>query len=194
MKKIITIVTCLLLASLLQGCIAVAAMAVGGAAGGAVAADRRSFHTMADDQKIVYTATRKMGEVPGLSTNSHIVVVSYNHVVLLVGQVATPELSDQAKQIVQENPQVRRVFNKLTIGKPTTATRRSKDAAITGNIKTRLVATTNVSARQIKVVTEDGTVYLLGITTRDQANVAAEVARNSTGVKQVIKLIEYVNA
>lgn len=193
MKKWLGFISCLLLAVLLQGCIA-GAIAVGGAAGGAVAADRRSFHTMADDQKIVYAATKKMGDVPGLSTNSHIVLVSYNHVVLLAGQVASSDLIDKAKQIVQDTPKVRRVFNELTVGPPISASRRSKDAAITGNIKTRLITTTNVSARQIKVVTEDGVVYLLGITSREQAAAAAEVARNSTGVKRIVKLIEYLDS
>lgn len=194
MNKLVACVIGLLLTSLLSGCIAAGALAVGGATGGAIAADRRSFSTMADDEKIVYKATRKMGDVPGLSTNSHIVLVSYNHVVLLAGQVATPELRDQAKQIAQDTPKVRRVFNELTIGPPIGTARRSKDAAITTNIKTRFVATTNVSARQIKVVTEDGVVYLMGITSRDQANAAAEIARNSTGVKRVVKLIEYLNS
>ena len=149
MKKIVTGFVCLLMVSLLQGCVA-AALAVGGAAGGTVAADRRSFHTIADNQKIAYTATQKMGKVPGLSTNSHLVVVSYNHVVLLAGQVSSPEMRDQAKQIVRETPTVRRVFNELTVGPPINATRRSKDAAITANLKTRLIATTNVSARTNK--------------------------------------------
>lgn len=193
MKKLMASIVCLLIVSSLQGCVA-GALAVGGATGGAIAADRRSFSTMADDQKIAYRATRKMGEVPGLSTNSHLVVVSYNHVVLLAGQVASSELRDQAKQIVQNTPKVRRVFNELTIGPPIPAARRSKDAAITANIKTRLIATTNVNARQIKVVTEDGVVYLMGITSREQASAAAEIARNSTGVKSVVKLIEYLNS
>lgn len=191
MKKIFLPISALLLAATLQGCIAGAVVA-GGAAGCAIAADRRSFHTMADDEKIIYRTHKKINEVADLANNSHVVVVSYNHVVLLAGQTPTPELRSQAEQIAHETPNVRRVFNQITIEKPTGPMRRSKDTAITANVKTRFMATTNLSARQIKVVTENGTVFLLGVTTHEQANTAAEVAKNSTGVQRVVKLIEYV--
>jgi len=191
MKKIFVV---LMLASLLQGCIAVGALAVGGVAGGAVASDKRSFSTMADDQKISYNIQKQLAQDPEIThKNSHIIVVSYNHVVLLVGQVPTQDISDKINQVAQNYPNVRRVFNELTVGPPTSAARRSKDVAITANVKTRLFTTTNVSSGQVKVITENGVVYLLGITSRDRADAAAQVARNSTGVQEVVKLIEYIN-
>lgn len=193
MKKIIFAIGCLLLAGLLQGCIAAGALVVGGVAGGAIAADSRSFQNMSEDHKIVYNINQKVQANNDLITKGHVVVVSYNRVVLLVGQVPTPELSSQVEQMAHDAPNVRRVFNKMTIGAATSMSRRSKDSGITANVKARLVGTTNVSARQVKVTTEDGIVYLMGIMPRDHAAVAAEVARNSTGVKGVVKLIEYSN-
>lgn len=190
MKKIVVV---LMLAGLLQGCIAVGALAVGGAAGGAIASDKRSFSTMADDQKISYNIQKQLSQDPEMTHNTHIIVVSYSHVVLIVGQVPSQDISDKITQVSQNYPNVRRVFNELTIGNPTTASRRSKDIAITANVKTRMFTTTNVSSGQIKVITENGVVYLLGITSRDRADAAAQVARNSTGVQEVVKLIEYIN-
>lgn len=190
MKKIIAIV---LLAGLLQGCIAVGALAVGGAAGGALASDKRSISTMADDEKISYNIQKQLAQDPEMTHNTHIIVISYSHVVLIVGQVPTQDISDKITQVAQNYPNVRRVFNELTVGPPTSASRRSKDIAITANVKTRMFTTTNVSSGQIKVVTENGVVYLLGITSRDRADAAAQVARNSTGVQEVVKLIEYIN-
>jgi len=191
MKKI-TLVIPVLLACLLQGCIA-GAFVAGGAAGTAVARDKRSFDTMKVDEDITYQSQRYIAADPDLNNNAHIVVVSYNKVVLLAGQAPTPALRDKAIRIVQAQPKVRRIFNEITIGKPTSPMRRSQDAMITANVKARMVATTNLEASRIKVVTEDGVVYLMGLTTRRQADIAAIVARNSSGVKQVVKLIEYID-
>lgn len=194
MKKTIYLICSLLLASMLQGCV-LGVVAVGAAAGGAViAADRRSFQNISEDHKVDYSLNQQIQSNDELVHKSHIVVVSYNRVVLLVGQVPSQELSSQVEQWAHDQPNVRRVFNQLKVGAPTSFSRRSKDSGITANVKTRLMATTNVSARQVKVVTEDGIVYLMGVMTRDQAAVAAQVARNSTGVQGVVKLIEYVNA
>lgn len=192
MKRIFAVVIAILLTGLIQGCVA-GAFVAGGATGTSVARDKRSFDTMADDQKITYQAQKQIAADAELNAKAHIVVVSYNKVVLLAGQAPTQELRAKAVQIAQSIPKVRRIFNEVTIGEPTSAIRRSQDAVITGNVKTRMIATTNLEASRIKVVTEDGVVYLMGLTTRRQADIAAIVARNSSGVQRVVKLIEYVD-
>jgi osmotically-inducible protein OsmY len=188
MKKIMFII-CLSLS--LQGCIA-GAIVAGSAAGGVVASDNRSFASMEDDQKITYQASRKIAADPVLARQGHVTIESYNRDVLLAGQVPSPELRDQVVSMVKDIPHVKRIFNELTIGQPTTFMQRSKDAVITANVKSRMFATTNLKASQIKVVTEDRVVYLMGLTSVSQAQIAARVARNSTGVKRVVKLIEYL--
>ncbi len=191
MKKINFIVP-LLIAFLLQGCV-VGALATGGAAGTAVGRDNRSFTTMKEDQNIEFQAQKAIVADPELNASAHIVVVSYNKVVLLAGQAPTDEMRDKAVQLVQAIPTVRRIFNEISIGKPTSPLKRSQDAIITGNVKSRMIATTNLEASRIKVVTENGVVYLMGLTTRRQADIAAIVVRNSSGVARVVKLIEYVD-
>jgi osmotically-inducible protein OsmY len=188
MKKIMIVI---LMSVLLQGCIA-SAMVAGGAASGIVASDNRSFAAMADDQKITYNASHKIAANPVLAREGHITVVGYNRVVLLAGQVPNPESRDQVVAMVKDIPNVKRIFNELTIGPPTSFMQRSKDAMVTANVKSRMFSTTNLKGSQIKVVTEDGVVYLMGLTSVSQAQIAGRVARNSTGVKRVVKLIEYL--
>lgn len=193
MKKITLLIVPFLIAGLLQGCVAVGAAAAGGAAGTSVARDKRTLTTMADDQGITYQIEKQLVADPDIHNNAHISVATYNGVVLLVGQAPTADLRDRAVQFAQAQPKVKRVFNEITIGKPTSIVRRSQDAMITSNVKARMVATTNLEASRIKIVTENGVVYLMGLTTRRQADIAAIVTRNSSGVQKVVKLIEYVD-
>ncbi len=187
MKKIILSI---LVTVLLSGCMAGAVVA-GGAAGTSVGSDRRSFQMMALDDRIASQARHQISYNPDLKAKAHIVVAVYNRVVLLAGQAPTPELRAQAVQIVQGVPKVRRIFNEIEIATPTSALTRSEDAATTANVKTRMLATTNLQSSRFKVVTEDGTVYLMGLASRKQADIASQITRNSTGVQKVVKLIEY---
>lgn len=193
MKKIALIIAPLLMTGLLQGCVAVGAAAAGGAAGTSIARDKRTLTTMADDQNITYQIEKQLVADPDIHNNAHIAVATYNGVVLLVGQAPSSDLRDRAVQYAQAQPKVKRIFNEITIGKPTSLVQRSQDALITSNVKARMVATTNLEASRLKVVTEDGVVYIMGLTTRRQADIAAIVARNSSGVRKVVKLIEYAD-
>lgn len=186
MNRIIIIV---LTALSLQGCVAL--VAGGAAAGGAVATDSRNVKTIASDKQITYQVQRHLVANQALQEKAHIVVATFNRVVLLAGQAPTAELRDEAVQITKTIPHVKRIFNEITIEQPTSPVVRSKDVAITANTKARMLATTNLKSNEFKIVTENGTVFLLGLTTREQAEVAATVARNSSGVKRVVKLIEY---
>jgi osmotically-inducible protein OsmY len=186
MKKIIAL-CCLVFC--LQGCTTEGGTTNAGPLSGD---SSRSFATMSADDKISYLAEQLIVGHQELTNKTHIVVVSYNRVVLLAGQAATPAMRDQVVQIVQGVPNIKRIFNEITIGAPTTAGRRSKDFMVTTNVKARMLTTTNLKSSQFKVVTENGTVFLMGLATREQADIAASVTRNSTGVKRVVKLVEYV--
>lgn len=190
MKKILLIV---LLSGLLQGCfLAAGAVVAGGAVAGGVATDPRPMDTIREDENITSLANNMIAANNTLATKTHISAVSYNRVVLLVGQAPTEEMRQQAVDLVKRVPNVKRIFNQITVGEPTSALRRSKDATITGNVKARMFATTNLQSNNFKIVTEDGTVYILGLATVQQGNIAAVVARDSSGVERVVKLIEYV--
>lgn len=181
MKNILLV---MLFVGLLQGCV------TGG--GGGLGMESRSMETIQQDDQIGYIANSLIATDKTLTSQAHIVAVSYNHVVLLAGQAPTQELRQKAVELVKKVPNIKRIFNQITIGAPTSAVTRSKDAGITANIRARMLATTNLKSNYFKVVTEDGTVYILGLSTRQQGDIAAKVVQDSSGVKRVVKLIEYV--
>lgn len=124
---------------------------------------------------------------------SHIVAVSYNGIVLLVGQVATANLVAQASDVTQNVNRVRKVHNELSVGGPTSLVARSNDSWLTTKVKTRLIASDEAYGRKVKVVTENGVVYLLGLVTRAQGETAVNVTANVYGVQKIVKVYEYLD-
>ena len=181
----------LLIASVftLQGCIA-GAFVAGTAAGGSMAYDKRTFTTIAEDQNITFKAERKLADNTAIATKAHIVAASFNHVVLLAGEAPTPALKAEAESIVRSVPKVRKIYSQIIIADPISTMTRSRDAVITANVKTRMLTTTNLKSSQFKILTENGTVYIMGISDKDDSDIAATVARNSSGVKRVVKVVE----
>ena len=120
-------------------------------------------------------------------------VTSFNRQVLLTGQVPDETTRSRATEVVKGVPDVRTVFNELGISGVTSLTSRANDTAITGNVKTRLLRDERVSANNVKVVTETGVVYLMGLVTQAEANAAADIARTTSGVTKVVTLFETIN-
>ena len=187
MKKVFLI---LALSLALQGCLA-GAFVAGGATTGGLITDPRSFSTIKDDEQINFKVNRKLANDAALASEAHVSAVSYNKVVLLTGQAYDEELRARAGQYAQETPGVKRIFNKITLGIPTTAFRRTKDVGITSAVRTKMFASRELKSNNFKIVTENGVVFILGITTQKQADLAVTIARKSAGVKKVVKLIEY---
>jgi osmotically-inducible protein OsmY len=177
--------------ALLQGCVAVAA---GGAAGGAAAAvDRRTTGTLVEDQAIELKALRALNGDRELREQAHLNVTSYNLVVLLTGEAPTEELRRRAEQIVSGVEKVTTVHNEITIAAPSSMMSRSSDTVITSKVKTKLLADKNIEGVNVKVVTENGVVYLMGLLSRAEAERATEVARQTGGVQKVVKVFQYTD-
>ncbi len=179
-----------LITMVLQGC--VAAAAGGAATGAAMVTDRRTAGTILDDKAIEIKALHNISQNKPLFKQSHIAATSYDNVLLLVGQTPTEEFKREAFEAVSSIPKVRRVHNELTIAEPTSLATRSRDSWITTQIKAKLVGSKEVSATRIKVVTEDGVVYLMGLVTREEEEVATEIARAIDGVDKVIQIFEHI--
>lgn len=127
------------------------------------------------------------------SKSSHIVVTSYNGVVLLAGQTPRAELKQLAGQAAGRTQDVKKVYNELQIMPPSSALARSNDALITSKIKANMLLDTAIPSSKIKIVTENGIVFLLGLVTRKEGQSAANVATSHSGVQKVVKLFEYVD-
>jgi len=159
------------------------------------ACGNRSLGSKIDDQ---FIANRVSGSVakahPDLvNPTSHIVVTSYNGVVLLGGQVPRPELKAIAEQAARQVAGIQILHNAVDVMSPTTGLVRSSDSWLTSSIKTKMLADSRVASTRVKVVTENGVVFLLGIVTHQQANDALAVVQDVAGVQKVVKLFQYLD-
>lgn len=153
----------------------------------------RSAATVVEDQRIESTALDRLYGNPELQQKIHVNVTSYNRIVLLSGEALSRELRDHVVDVVRNLPGVRRVHNEIRIKDLTGFQSRTRDGWITSKIKARMLATKGFDAGAVKVLTEEGTVFLMGLVTRKEGRQAAEIARHVNGVKRVVKLFEYVD-
>ena len=180
----------LLAVFMLEGC--VEAVIVGGAATGAfVAADRRQAEIVAGDERVGLTALSRVGDRFG--DKVHLNVTSYNYNVLLTGEVADAQTRAAIEQIVMQIPQVKGVVNELQVAGHSSLSARGNDTYLTGRVKGAFVTENKFSANHVKVVTEAGVVYLLGVVTHKEADDATAIARSISGVKKVVRVYEYLN-
>lgn len=153
----------------------------------------RTLAQIIEDDNIETKATVNIHAENEAYDDSHLVVVSYNGYVLLAGQVNDDVLKSEATKVVRNVKGVRRIYNELEIGPPTSAMRRTSDTWITGRIKSELLANSDVEATRIKIVTENGVVYLMGIVTQQDADLISEKAARVSGVSRVVRLFEPVH-
>lgn len=126
--------------------------------------------------------------------DAHFDVISHNGVVLLVGQVASEELKRKATQIASEaSTKIRRIHNELEVAGKTSLLARSNDTWLATKIRTRMLANSEVPSGQVRVITENGSVYLMGLISQEEGERAANLARNVSGVTRVVKVFEYIN-
>lgn len=176
----------------LQGCVFVAGAAAG-AAGVAVVYDHRKLSSILDDEKISNSIVAQIKADPTLSDQTHIDVTTFNHVVLLTGEAPTASLRQQAENIARSVPNVTKVYNEVTVQGPTSTLTRTSDSWITTKIKSQMLATKDLKSGTIKVVTENGSVYLMGIVSHDQADMSVDIAREVSGVLRVVKIFQYTD-
>ncbi len=176
---------------LIQGC---APAVVGGAAtGAAVAYDRRTTGTVIDDQGIEFKAAYALFNNKEIYDQSHINVTSFNGVVLLTGETPSESLKQKATAEVKQIPKVKRIHNELAIAAPSALPSRSTDTWITSKIKAKMATDERIDPFHIKVVTERGIVYLLGLVSRAEAQQAVNLVTNTAGVQRVVKIFEYTD-
>ena len=176
---------------LLQGC--AAAVVTGAATGASLIHDRRTSGSVIDDQGIEFKAASALYDNKEIYDQSHINVTSYNGVVLISGETLTEELKQQVTAIIKAIPKVKRIHNELIIAAPSALPSRSSDAWITTKIKSKLTTDKDIDPFYIKVVTEHGVVYLMGIVSHEEADKAVAVVTKADGVQRVVKIFEYTD-
>lgn len=173
----------------LGGCVPIVAGGVG--AGILMAEDRRTSGTYLMDEEIELKAASRIRESHG--ENTHVNVTSYNRRVLLTGEAPDAVVRAKVQEIAKSVPNVREVLNELIIGDTATFTTRTKDGYITAKVKTRFLDDKRFNVNHVKVVTDTGTVFLMGMVKREEGNAAAEVAARTGGVSKVVKVFEYMD-
>jgi len=187
-RPLAAVALCGAMAMGLQGCVG---LVLGGAViGGMAATDRRTLGAQADDKAIEIKGGSRIPDVAG--DPNHINVSSFNRKVLLTGEVRDEAAKAAAEQEAKSIGGVHSVLNELTIGDPASFSERTNDTYITSKVKASLLDAKDVFGNAIKVVTEDGVVYLMGLVTEREATRAAEITAGIGGVQKVVKAFEYM--
>ena len=191
MRKTRYITTIILLSTLLSGCIT--ATVVGGTAAGAAATallyDQRPTKVIVSDEKLSHTIQSRLDANTQLRTDGHISVAVYRGWVLLVGQVATEALKQQALDIIKTVPNITKLYDEINIAPPIDHLARANDVWLTTKIKAKLLTEKGLESGQFKIVSEDNTIYLMGLASKAQTDLAVGIIRETGGVEKVVTII-----
>lgn len=157
-----------------------------------ISTNKRTFGTKINDQQLETVARVNLNKASTQLEDAHINIDSFNGIVLLTGQVPNEQLRDLAGSTVAKINSIQQVHNELASGTSTDFQTRSIDSWITTKIKTKLVAS-SIQSRRIRIITEARTVFLMGLVSRYEADRITDVAKNTDGVKQVVKVFEYID-
>lgn len=171
---------------------ACAPLVVGGAAATAlVANDRRTTGTVVEDNAIEVKVSNAIEKA--LSKQGHISVTSFNRRVLLTGEAPTEALKAMAEEVAKRGDNVVLVINELAVAGNASTTQRAADTLLSSRVKVAFISDEQVDASAVKVVTDRGQVYLMGLLTEREAARATEVARRVPGVQGVVRVIELIS-
>ncbi len=154
---------------------------------------KRTTGTKWDDQMVESRGKANIKSTSPELENAHISIISFNGIVLLVGQVPSQDAKDAATTAVEGLRKVKLVHNELEVAGPISFMARTNDTWLTTKVKTAMLTDKDSEGRRIKVVTEDGVVYLMGLLTHNEADFAVKRARGVFGVQKIVKVFEYIN-
>ena len=171
---------------------AIPGMSAGAGAGSvATSADRRSTGAKVEDDNIESKAQKRVDEI--YKDTAHVSITAYNHFALITGTTSTEEVKMDIERIVGSIPNVKGIANELVVTKTPVSSIGASDSRITGNVKYRIARNPDLKAERVKVVTDGGVVYLMGLVTRAEADTAADIASTTAGVQKVVRVFEYIN-
>jgi osmotically-inducible protein OsmY len=156
-------------------------------------AGERTWGAAIDDEQIETLALVNLGKASRALEEAHINVTSFNGVVLLSGEVSSNEVRALAGKTVGKINRVRQVYNELQVHDKTSFFSRTHDSWLTSKVKSKLLANGDIDSGRIKVVTEDNTVFMMGLLTSAEADQAVKVVRDTDGVQKIVKVFEYID-
>jgi len=177
--------------TLAQGCAPV--VVAGGATAAVAANERRTLGSFVDDESIEIKARKALNDERDFGDDVHINITSVNGIVLLTGETTTEDKRDRAMALIREIPGIRRIVSEVRVAEPRAFAYTTHDSWITSKVKAEMLGVKDLPSSQIKVVTENSVVYLMGLVTQKEGEAAAEAARTVGGVTRVVKLFEYLD-
>ena len=165
----------------------------GGTIAGASTLDRRTAGTIIEDQTIELKAYESIRTNEELAKKTHINITSYNTAVLITGESPLDEMRQEVISLVTAVEKVTHVYNEINVAAPSSMVSRSSDVYITTKVKAKLFADKILNGLTIKIVTEKGVVYLMGLVSHQEAEIATNIARETGGVQKVVKLFQYID-
>ena len=176
---------------LLQGC---AAAVVGGAATGAtIGHDRRTTGTFIEDQSIEIKALKRLYDDKEILGHTHMRVTSFNRQVLITGEAPQARLQAKATELVSGIDNVRHVYNEVLLAAPTSLLSRTNDTYLGLKVKSSYLIQKGLDPTRVKVVAQNGTLFLMGLLTQQEAELATDIARRTKGVQRVVPLYEHLD-
>lgn len=163
-----------------------------GAAGSYIIYDDRSMRMIEKDARIFHVIHKGLVRNDQMQ-GSRIQITSYKQVVLLTGQAPYASQRAIAEKVARTAPNVRKIYNEISIESPISLVQRTEDSGITSNVRTHMLAKKGLESGGIRIVTENGVVYLMGDVTHPQAELAVNVAREIRGVQKVVKVFQYID-
>lgn len=194
MKRQFRVLAVVVMAAWLTGCVGL--VATGAVTAAATAHDRRSPEDVWKDSRLELSIMDVINRDKELALKNHVSVVSHNRIVLVIGEVRTPELKERALAIVRSFDDVRRVIDELQVREPAPAGTGVGDAAITLRAKTALLDIIDLpgfDATRVNVSTRDGVVYLMGLVTEEEGERVAAAVSRASGVVRVVKVFEFID-
>lgn len=191
-KKFGITISLILTLLILDGCAAMVASTA--ATGYMVAQDRRTAGTIVEDKSIEFKASQEIRKILEDDPTSNISIISYNNRVLLVGQTPDDNLRKKVENAVSRVAKVKKLHNEIALQPKVPMLTKSNDSWITTRIKAQLFLNKEINPTRVKVLTEDGTVYLIGLVTPEEEKIAVDIARHAKGVRKVVKIFEYEEA
>ncbi len=172
---------------MLQGCISTLF------SGASLAYDHNSLEKSASDYSITMKVNSALSNDLQLRPNANsISATSFNRLVLLTGQVSSLTLKQRAAEIAQTVPSVLKIYNGITVGKPESLATAIHDSWLTTKIKSKIIASKENRPDGVKVVTENGVVYLMGVVTKQEADIAVNASEATDGVKKIVTIFFYI--
>jgi osmotically-inducible protein OsmY len=153
----------------------------------------RTYGQQLDDENIETKAVVNIHAADEAFDEAHIIVISYNGYVLLAGQVQTEALKAKATEVVRKVRDVRRIYNELDVSAPSSAMSRTSDTWITTKVKSWMLGSSEIEGGRVKVVTENGTVFLMGLASQAEEKRIVKMASGISGVQRVVSLLELID-